>query len=177
MLGDYNAVTQVSHTTALRANIWPWLVAKERSTALTDVILHHFSEVPYTQLKRWHGTKSYMNRAYKSRSFASFFKWTAASVSDFPRVTGFQDHDPILVHTIPRSTRHVPEARGALWNREDISKYQHKMSALARDIPIPHTYDEVEHTYSLPSTHMLPAMREINEQKLSRPRTNTDVTD
>ena len=28
VLRDYNAVTLVSHTTALRAPIWPWLVAK-----------------------------------------------------------------------------------------------------------------------------------------------------
>ena len=51
------------------------------------------------------------------------------------------------------------------------------MSALARGIPIPHTYEAVEHTYSLLFTHMLTAMREINEQKPFPPRTSTDVTD
>ena len=177
VLGDYNAVTHVSHTTALRANIWPWLVAKERSTALTDVILPHFCEVPYTQLRRYHGTKSYIDRAYGSRSFASFFQSTAASVPDFSTVTGIQDHDLIVVHTILWSTPHVPEARCALWNRRDVSKYQRKISALARDIPVPNTYADVEHTYSLLTTHMLTAMREVNEQKPPPPRTNTDVTD
>ena len=29
VLQDYNPVTHVSHTTALRATIWPWLVAKD----------------------------------------------------------------------------------------------------------------------------------------------------
>ena len=31
LLGDYNGVTQSGHTTALRPNLWPWLIAKERS--------------------------------------------------------------------------------------------------------------------------------------------------
>ena len=177
MLGDYNAVTHVSHTTALRANIWPWLVAKERSTALTDLILPHFFEVPYTRLRRYHGTKSYIDRAYGSRSFTSFFQSTAAYVPDFSSVTGIQDHDPIVVHTIPWGTPQVPEARCALWNRRDVSKNQRKISTLARDIPVPNTYAEVEHTYSLLTTHMLTAMREVNEQKPPPPRTNTDVTD
>ena len=84
VLGDYNAVTHVSHTTALTANIWPWLVAKEQSTALTDLSLPQFSEVPYTRLGRYHGTKSYIDRAYGSISFASFLQSTAASVPDFP---------------------------------------------------------------------------------------------
>ena len=79
MLRDYNTLSHVSLTTALRANIWPWLVAKERSTALTDVVLPHFSEVPYTRLRRYPGTKSYIDRAYGSRSFASILKLTAAS--------------------------------------------------------------------------------------------------
>ena len=35
----------------------------------------------------------------------------------------------------------------------------------------------MEHTYSLLTTHMLTAMREVNEQKPPPPRTNTDVTD
>ena len=177
VLRNSNAVTHVSHTPARRANIWPWLVAEERSTALTDLILPHFSEVPYTRLRRYHGTKSYIDWAYGSRSFASFFQSTAASVPDFSRVTGIKDHDPIVVHTIPWSTPHVPEAVCALWNRRDVSKYQRKLSALARDIPVPYTYAEVEHTYSLLTTHMLTAMREVNEQKPPPPRTNTDVTD
>ena len=110
VLGDYNAVTQVSDTTALKANIGPRLVAKERSTASTHLILPHFSEVPYTRLRRYHGTKSYIDRAYGSRSLASFFMSMAASVPDFSIVTGIQDHDPILVHTVPWSTPHDHEA-------------------------------------------------------------------
>ena len=131
----------------------------------------------YRRLRRDHGTKSYIDRAYGPRSFASFFKSTAASSPDVSRVTGIQDLDPILGQTIPWSTPHIPEARCALWNLSDVPKYQQKMSALARDIPIPHTYEEVGHTYSLLSTPMLTAMREINEQKPSQPRTSTDVTD
>ena len=37
ILGDYNAVTHPSHTTALRAPMWPWLVAKERAGTLVDL--------------------------------------------------------------------------------------------------------------------------------------------
>ena len=51
------------------------------------------------------------------------------------------------------------------------------MSATARDGPIPHTYEEVEHTYSLLPTHMLTAMREINAQTPPPPPTSTDVMD
>ena len=30
IIGDYNGSTHASHTTTLRANVWPWLAAKEK---------------------------------------------------------------------------------------------------------------------------------------------------
>ena len=39
ILGDYNAVTHASHTTALRAPLWPWLIAKERASSLSDLLV------------------------------------------------------------------------------------------------------------------------------------------
>ena len=46
IMGDFNAVTQAQHTTALKPNLWPWAIARERSGAATDLLL------PYSQFVR-----------------------------------------------------------------------------------------------------------------------------
>ena len=56
ILGDYNAVTHPSHTTALRAPMWPWLVARERAGTPVDLITPHHDSVPYTRVRRYGGT-------------------------------------------------------------------------------------------------------------------------
>ena len=177
LLGDYNGVTSASHTTTLPANIWPWPVAKERSGALADLLTPHFQDTPYTRVRRYHGTKSYIDRASGSRTFAALFKSTDAAVPDFSKVTGIQDHDPILVHTVPWGIPHMPESSCAMWNRRDVLRYQQRISQLMRDLPIPHAIDEVEATYSTVTAHMLYAMRETNEKKQPMERRPTDVTD
>ena len=70
ILGDYNAVTHPSHTTALRAPMWPWLVAKERAGTLVDLLTPHHDSVPYTRVRRYGGTKCYIDRAYGCRLFS-----------------------------------------------------------------------------------------------------------
>ena len=177
LLGDYNGLTRASHTTALRANIWPWLVAKGRSKAVADILTPHFQDTPYTRVRRYHGTKSYIDRAYGTRTFAALFKSTDAAVPDFTKVTGIQDQDPILVHTVPWNTPHMPESRYAIRNRRDVLRYQQRISQLMCDLPIPHATDEVEATYSAVTAHMLTAMRETNEKKQPIERRPTDVTD
>ena len=87
-------------------------MAKERSGALADLLTPHFQDAPYTGVRRYHGTKSYIDRAYGTRTFAALFKSTDAAVPDFTKVTGIQDDDPILVHTVPWTTPHMPEPRG-----------------------------------------------------------------
>ena len=62
ILGDnYNCVTQASHTTTLRPNLWPWLVAKERSGALSNLVAPHTPSIPFTKVRRYGGTKSYID--------------------------------------------------------------------------------------------------------------------
>ena len=57
------------------------------------------------------------------------------------------------------------------------SRYQKKISELARDLPAPLTVEDTAHTYSLLKDHMLSAMREVNEQKQPQKTVVTDVTD
>ena len=108
LLGDLNAVTEASHTTALKPNIWPWLVAKERSSALSDLLLPHSPHTPYTRVRRYGGSKSYIDRVYGSPQLRALFQPSAASVLDFSRVPGAQDHDPVVVSTVPWTVPHTP---------------------------------------------------------------------
>ena len=130
ILGDFNAVTHTTHTTAIRPNMWPWLVAKEKSGRLADLVLPHHSEVPYTHVRRYAGTKSYLDKAYGTRLFTSMFSPSGARVLDFSAVRGIQDHDPVLVHTTTWACPHVPEPRCAMWNRRDVDRYKKKYCLL-----------------------------------------------
>ena len=121
ILGDYNGVTRSSDATTLHPNLWPWLIARERSGAMIDLVRPHCDAQPYTRVRRYGGTKSYIDRAYGSGMFVALYQSEAAGVLDFSRVYGVQDHDPIIVHTIPWATPHVPEPRCAMWNRRDVT--------------------------------------------------------
>ena len=94
ILGDYNAVTHTSHTTALRAPLWPWLIAKERAGALYDLLVPHQTSTPYTRVRRYARTRSYLDRAYGTRLFGALFQTSGVQVLDFSSVTSTQDHDP-----------------------------------------------------------------------------------
>ena len=63
IVGDFNAVTHPSQTTALRANLWPRLAAKERSGALTDLLAPHCKDTSHTRVQRYAGSHSYIDRA------------------------------------------------------------------------------------------------------------------
>ena len=123
ILGDYNGVTRSSDATTLHPNLWPWLIARERSGAMIDLVRPHCDAQPYTRVRRYGGTKSYIDRAYRSRMFVALYQSEAAGVLDFSRVYGVQDHDPIIVHTIPWATPHIPEPRCAMWNRRDVTRF------------------------------------------------------
>ena len=154
VLGDFKAVTSASHTTAIRPNTWPWLIPKERSGAPVDLMISQFTEVPSTRVRRYHGTKSYIDGAYGSGTFASLFQSTAAAIPDFLRVAEIQDHNLILGHRVPWTTPHLPEARCALWNRGDVSRYQKKISELASHLPAPLTAEDMAHTHCLLKDHI-----------------------
>ena len=162
-LRDYNAVTHPNHTTALKAPIWPWVVARERAGTLTDLLIPHQSSIPYTRVRRYGGTKSYIDRAYGSRLFLSLFQATDARVLDFSGVLRIQDHDPIPVHTCPWSRPAMPEARCALWNCRDVSRFQRAMGALTSDIAAPSSAQDCAHTYTTLLTH---APNYAREQRL-----------
>ena len=165
ILGDYNAVTHPSHTTALRARMWPWLVANERAGTLVDLLTPHHDSVPYTRVRRYRGTKSYIDRAYGSRLFQALYKISGAQVPDFSGVARIQDHDPILVHTAPWSQQVLPEMRCAMWNRRDVTAYKKRIAALTADMPPPVSAHDCALTYTQLTSHMLTAMREVNASK------------
>ena len=175
--GDYNGVTQSGHTTALRPNLWPWLIAKERSRALSDLLAPHCHSTTYTRVRRYGGTKCYIDRGHGTRTFCALFQSTAASVLDFFSVNGAQDHDPIVIHTVPWSTPNVPPPRCGQWNRRDVQRFQRHIEQLTPSQPVPDTYSEVEATYATLCAHMLTAMNTVNEAKPDPSRSSCDITD
>ena len=177
ILGDYNAVTHPSHTTALRAPMWPWLVAKERASTLVDLITPHRDSVPFTRVRRYGGTKSYIDRAYGSRLFQALFQTSGAQVPDFSGVTVIQDHDPILIHTSPWSQQVLPEMRCAMWNRRDVTSYKKCIAVLTADMPPPVSAHDCALTYAQLTSHMLTAMREVNASKAPVTPASDDPSD
>ena len=137
LLGDLNAVTEASHTTALEPNIWPWLVAKERSSALSDLLLPHSPHTPYTRVRRYGGSKSYIDRVYGSRQFCALFQPSTASVLDFPRVPGAQDHDPVVVSTVPWTVPHTPPPPGVHYGTAGTSSASGVRWTPRRRMPTP----------------------------------------
>ena len=47
VLGYLSAVTHSSHTTRLHHSLWPWFMAKERSSAVTALLFPHCRGVPF----------------------------------------------------------------------------------------------------------------------------------
>ena len=123
VLGDYNAVTHASHTTALCAPLWWWLIAKDGAGSLSDLLVPHQTPTPYTRVRRYAGTCSYAARAYGTRLFGTLFRTSVAHVLDVWCVTGAQDHDCILIHTAPWAQPIIPEARCALFNHRDSLRF------------------------------------------------------
>ena len=113
IMGDYNGTTHESHTTTLRANVLPWLAAKAKAGSLVDLLLPHTDSIPYTRVRRFAGTKSYIDRAYGTGLYHNSFEVSSARVIDFSSVHGASDHDPIAVSTLPWTTPHLPETRCA----------------------------------------------------------------
>ena len=165
ILGEYIAATHPSHTTVLRAPMWPSLVAKERTSTLVDLIAPHHESVPYTRVRRYGGTKSYKDRAYGSQLFQALYMSSGAQVPDFSDVTRIQDHDPVLVHTAPWSQQVLPEMRCAMRNRRDVTAYKKCIAALTVDMPPPVSAHDCALTYAQLTSHMLTAMREVNASK------------
>ena len=177
ILGDYNAVTRTGHTTALRAPLWPWLIAKERAGSLSDLLIPHQTCTPYTRVRRYAGTRSYLDRAYGTRLFGALFQTSGAQVVDFSSVKGIQDHNPILIHTIPWAQPHIPEARCAQWKRRDVSRFRRDISAATAALPLPTVASDTAHTYQQLCSHMLTAMRRVNSQRPPSPPASDDVSD
>ena len=61
IMREFNAVTQEAHTTALKLNLSPWLIARERSGAATDLLLPYSQSFQFTRVPRYGGTKSYID--------------------------------------------------------------------------------------------------------------------
>ena len=51
VIGDFNGTTHFSHTTTLRPNLWPWLIAKGKAKSLVDLLLPQVQGVPYTRVR------------------------------------------------------------------------------------------------------------------------------
>ena len=177
LLGDFSGTTHSSHATTLTTNLWLWLIAKEKSGVLTDLLLPHTTSLPYTQVRRFAGTKSYIDRAYGSRLFHGIFNTSSAEVIDFKLVHGASDHDPIVIRTIPWTAPRLPELRCALWNRQNLQLYRTIIASSSQDVPAPECYTDVQLTYDKLCHRMLDAMRQVNSAKTLLATPSTDASD
>ena len=159
IMGDYNGTTHASDTTTLSANVWPWLAAKEKAGSLVDLLIPHTDSIPYTRVRRFAGTRSYIDRAYGTRLYHNSFEVSSARVIDFSSVHGVSDHDPVAVSTIPWTAPHLPETRCAQWNRRDVQLYRALVSHALQDAETPESFQDVEGCYSKITRCMLAAMR------------------
>ena len=114
ILDDYNSTTYHSHATTLTTNLWSWLIAKERSKALSDLLIPFTTTTPYTRVRRFAGIKSYIERAYGTRLYQASYSPSCAEVLDFSEVHSASDHDPIIIRSIPWTTSHIPGARNGM---------------------------------------------------------------
>ena len=177
LLGDFNSTTHSSHATTLTTNLWPWLIAKEKSGVLTDLLLPHTTSVPYTRVRRFAGTKSYIDRAYGSRLFHGIFNTSFPEVIDFKSVDGASDHNRIVIRTIPWTAPRLPEPRCALWNRWDLQLYRTIIASSSKDVPALECYTDVQLTYDKLCHRMLDAMRQVNSAKTPLATPPTDASD
>ena len=177
ILGDYNSTTHHSHATTLTASLWPWLIAKERSGALSNLLIPFTTTTPYTQVTRFAGIKSYIDRAYGTRLYQASYNPSSAEVLDFSRVRGASDHDLIIIRSIPWTTPHIPEPRCAQWNRRDMHRFRSLMEQSHHVLQTPTCYHDVQSSYQTLVQTMLHAMRTVNSTKPAPATKPSDISD
>ena len=101
MMGDFNGTTHSSHTTTLRLNLWPCLIAKGKAQSFVDLLLPQVQGTPHTRVRRFGGTKSYIVCPYGTCLYHNPFLTYSARVIDFTKVHGSSDQDSIIICSIP----------------------------------------------------------------------------
>ena len=177
ILGDYNSTTYHSHATTLTTNLWPWLIAKERSGALSDLLIPFTNTTPYTRERRFAGTKSYIECAYGTRLYQASYRPTSAEVVNFSGVHGASDHDPIITRSIPWTTPYIPEPRCAQWHRRDTHRFRFLMEQSYHTLQTPTCYHDVQSCYQALVQTTLHAMRTPNSAKPTPQTKPSDVSD
>ena len=162
ILGDYNSTTHHSHATNLTTNLWPWLIAKERSGALSNLLIPFTTTTPYTRVRRFPGTKSYIDRAYCTCLYQAGYRPSSAEVQDVLGVHGASDHDPIITRSIPWTTPHIPEPRCAQWNQRDTHRFRSLTEQSYHMLQTPTCYHDVQSCYQALVQTTLHAMRTVN---------------
>ena len=177
ILGDYNGTTHHSQATDLTTNLWLWLIAKERSGALSDLLIPFTTTTPYTRVRRFAGTKSYIDRAYGTPLYQASYRSTSAEVLDLSGVHGASDHDPIITRSIPWTTPHIPKPRCAQWNRHDRHRFCSLMEQSYHTLQAPTCYHDVQCCYQTLVQTTLHAMRTVNSPKPTPQTKPSDVCD
>ena len=175
VMGDFNGTTHSSHTTTLNHNLWLWLIAKEKAKSLVDLLLPQVQGIPYTRVRRFGGTNSYVDRAYGTRLYHNSFLTSSARVIDFTKVHGSSDHDPIIICSILWTAPHTPEPRCSLRNRRDVNLFRSLVGK--HDVPSPVSPHDVEETYHALTEMTLQTMKEVNTSKPNNYRLPVDICD
>ena len=130
LMGDWNAVTELAHTTTVgaKALLWPWLQGAEREGRLVD--LGHAGlggEVPLTRC-RGHPGASYLDRIYATKPLFPCLSVHTGKVGSVPGLDGhehFSDHNFIHVAVAPcvkREPQHPHPC--ASWSRKHVKWYR-----------------------------------------------------
>ena len=173
IMGYYNGTTHMSHTRTLRANVWPWLAAKEKKRV---PCLTFYCRTPTVSRTPECGA-SPAQKATLTVHTAHGCTIMPLRVIDFSSVHGASDHDPITVSTIPWTTPHLPETRCAHWNRRDVQLYRALVSRALQDVEAPDSSQDVKDCYSRISGCMLASMRQVNASRPQTTRPPPDVSD
>ena len=142
---------------------------------MVDLLLPQVQGVPYTRVRRFGGTKSYIDRAYATRLYCNSFLTSSPRVIDLTKVHGSSDHNQIIICNIPWYAPHTPEPRCSLWNRHDVNLFRSLVSK--HDVPSPVSLHDVEHTYRALTEVMLRTMTQVNTSKPNNPRPPVRISD
>jgi hypothetical protein len=129
-MGDWNAVTELAHTTTIgaKALVWSWLQKAEREGLLVDLGRAGLGgEVPMTRCRGHPGT-SYLDRIYATKSVFPCLSVHPGKVGSVPGTDGqehFSDHNFIHVAVAPWVSKEPQHPHPcASWSRKHVKMYR-----------------------------------------------------
>ena len=178
ILGDFNATTQDSDSTCLSSNHWPWLQSQEKCNNMIDVIRPPDSPPPFTRVRGYHGTKSYIDRVYLSRMADTLFHSHEHWIDDFSKPDIGTDHNPIMCCIGDWGSIPPVGPRCTYWNKRTLQQYKQKVMVNAPSPPL--QFMSLQHGevwYASLTSHIRQVLKDIDEARPKRPPTQVQTFD